>query len=42
MRAACALLVVAACGGNPGELWLAGDPSNELVVYLQDSEPRPY
>lgn len=28
--------------GNPGQLWLAGDPSNELITFLQDTEPAPY
>ena len=37
------LAMLAGCpSGNPDELWLAGDPNDELVVYLQDHEPTPY
>jgi hypothetical protein len=44
MRYAALLAVLAGCpdDGNPKELWLAGDPTNELVTYLQDTEPAPY
>lgn len=27
---------------NPPKLWLAGDPNNELVTFLADSQPLPY
>lgn len=38
------LVLLAGCpdSGNPSELWLAGDPGNELITFLQDTEPAPY
>jgi len=43
VRGALALLVLAGCpSGNPPDLWLGGDASNELVTYLIDHEPIPY
>ena len=44
MKRALALIVLAGCpsSGNPPELWLSGDPTNELVTFLVDHEPKPY
>ncbi len=42
MKRALALLVLAGCPSQPEVLWLTGDPSNELIVYLQETEPLPY
>jgi len=36
------LVLLAGCPDDRQQLWLAGDPGNELITYLQDTEPAPY
>ena len=45
MKRVAVLAMLAGCPdstSNPAQLWLGGDPANELITYLVDNEPEPF